>query len=126
MSSAITDAAGVEAPNSTAARAQLRTPDLFTRPTVRAEGHERRKSLAPVPGVCEGSGRNFAYTKETHMGLLDKIKGLLGGNKKAAKDGVDKVADVVQSKTPDSVDDKVEMAADKVKDVIESVDGDTK
>ncbi len=60
------------------------------------------------------------------MGLLDKIKGLLGGNKKAAKDGVDKVADVVQSKTPDSVDDKVEMAADKVKDVIESVDGDTK
>ena len=60
------------------------------------------------------------------MGLLDKIKGLLGGNKKAVKDGVDKVADVVQSKAPDSVDDKVEMAADKVKDVIDSVEGDNK
>ena len=58
------------------------------------------------------------------MGLLDKIKGLLGGNKKAAAGAVDKVADVIQSKTPDSVDDKVEAAADKVKDVIESIDGD--
>ena len=60
------------------------------------------------------------------MGLMDKIKGMLGGNKKAVTGGIDKAADVVQSKTPDSVDDKVEMAADKVKDVIESVDGDTK
>lgn len=58
------------------------------------------------------------------MGLFDKIKGLLSGNKKAVKDGVDKVADVIQSKAPDSVDDKVEMAADKVKDVIDKVDGD--
>ena len=54
------------------------------------------------------------------MGLLDKIKGLLGGNKKAVTDAVDKVADVVESKTPDSIDDKVEMAAEKVKDVIEN------
>jgi len=38
------------------------------------------------------------------MGLLDKVKGLLGGNKKAVKGAVDKVADVVESKTPDSVD----------------------
>lgn len=58
------------------------------------------------------------------MGLLDKIKGLLGGNKKAAKGAVDKVADVIESKTPDSVDDKVEAAAEKVKDVIDSIDGD--
>jgi hypothetical protein len=57
------------------------------------------------------------------MGLLDKIKGLLGGNKKAAKGAVDKVADVIQSKTPDSVDDKVDMAAEKVKDIIENVSG---
>ena len=40
------------------------------------------------------------------------------------KGAVDKVADVIQTKTPDSVDDKVEMAAEKVKDVIESIDGD--
>lgn len=57
------------------------------------------------------------------MGLLDKIKGLLSGNKKAVQDGVDKVADVVQSKTPDSVDAHVETAAEKVKDVIDKVDG---
>lgn len=55
------------------------------------------------------------------MGLLDKVKGLLGGNKKAVKGGIDKVADVIQSKTPDSVDDKVEAAAEKVKDVIDKV-----
>ena len=59
--------------------------------------------------------------RKKQMGLLDKIKGLLGGNKKAVTDAVDKVADVVESKTPDSIDDKVEMAAEKVKDVIENV-----
>jgi hypothetical protein len=55
------------------------------------------------------------------MGLLDKIKGLLGGNKDAVKGGIDKAADLVESKTPDSVDDKVEMAADKAKDVIDGL-----
>ena len=60
------------------------------------------------------------------MGLLDKIKGLLGGNKNAVKSGIDKVADVVESKTPDSVDDKVEAAAEKVKDAIDGVAGDDK
>ena len=60
------------------------------------------------------------------MGLLDKIKGLLSGNKNAVKGGIDKVADVVESKTPDSVDDKVEAAAEKVKDVIDNVAGDDK
>src|SRR5829696_3948770 len=34
MSSAMTDAEGVEAPNNSAARAQFRTPDLLTRSTV--------------------------------------------------------------------------------------------
>lgn len=60
------------------------------------------------------------------MGLLDKIKGLLSGNKNAVKGGIDKVADVVESKTPDSVDDKVEAAAEKAKDVIDNVAGDGK
>lgn len=55
------------------------------------------------------------------MGLMDKIKGLLGANKDAVKGGIDKVADVVESKTPDSIDDKVEMAADKVKDVVDGI-----
>jgi hypothetical protein len=34
MSAARTDAAGVEAPNSSAASAQFRTPDLITQPTL--------------------------------------------------------------------------------------------
>lgn len=55
------------------------------------------------------------------MGLMDKIKGLLGANKDAVRGGIDKVADVVESKTPDSIDDKVEMAADKVKDVVDGI-----
>ena len=55
------------------------------------------------------------------MGLLDKIKGLVGGNKKAVKDGIDKAADVVESKTPDSIDDKVEMASEKAKDVVDGL-----
>lgn len=57
------------------------------------------------------------------MGLLDKIKGLLGGNKKAVKDGVDKVADVAQKAAPDSVDGHIETASEKVKEVIDKVDG---
>ncbi|HAP76583.1 MAG TPA: antitoxin [Acidimicrobiaceae bacterium] len=56
------------------------------------------------------------------MGLLDKIKGLLGKNKKAAAGAVDKVADVAQKVAPDSVDDKIEAGAEKVKDVIENLD----
>lgn len=55
------------------------------------------------------------------MGLLDKIKGLFGGNKGAVKGGIDKVSDVVQSKTPDSIDDKVEMASEKAKDVVDGL-----
>ncbi len=55
------------------------------------------------------------------MGLLDKIKGLLGGNKSAVKGGIDKAADVVESMTPDSIDDKVEMAAEKAKDVVDGI-----
>lgn len=52
------------------------------------------------------------------MGLLDKLKGMFAGNKKAVSGAVDKVADVIESKTPDSVDAKVEMAAEKIKDVL--------
>ena len=76
--------------------------------------------------VCESARRSLhtfmrnTWRKNT-MGLLDKIKGFFGGNKDAVKGGIDKVSDVVQSKTPDSIDDKVEMAADKAKDVVEGI-----
>jgi len=55
------------------------------------------------------------------MGLLDKIKGLIGGNKDAVQDGIDKGGDLVESKTPDSIDDKVEMASEKAKDVVDGI-----
>ena len=56
------------------------------------------------------------------MGFLDKIKGLASSNKGAVKSAVDKVADVVESKTPDSVDDKVEQASETVKGVVDKLD----
>ena len=55
------------------------------------------------------------------MGMLDKIKGWLGGNKNAVKGVIDKAADAVQKVTPDSVDDKVETAAEKAKGVVDDI-----
>lgn len=53
------------------------------------------------------------------MGLMDKAKQMLGGNKDKAEAAVDKAADTVKEKTPDQVDGAVDAAADKAKDVIE-------
>ncbi len=55
------------------------------------------------------------------MGLLDKLKGLVKGRKKEIKQGIDKVADVVESKTPDQHDGKVESASSKVKDIVDKL-----
>jgi hypothetical protein len=52
------------------------------------------------------------------MSFLNKVKGLLGGNKSKANDAIDKVADAIQSKTPDSIDDKVEAVADQAKKAV--------
>ena len=60
------------------------------------------------------------------MNLLGKIKGLLGGNKKAVAGAIDKVADVVESKTSDDMDKKVEAAAEKAKDFVEGLEADDK
>ena len=57
------------------------------------------------------------------MGILDKIKGLVGGNADKIEGTIDKVADVAKDKLPDSVDDKIDMAADKAKDVVDGLDG---
>ena len=56
------------------------------------------------------------------MGLLDKIKGLVSGNKNKAKQGVDAAADQVEKIVPDAHDDKVEKAADATKDAIDKLD----
>lgn len=55
------------------------------------------------------------------MGLLDKLKGLTKGHKQDIEKGIDKVADVVESKTPDQHDGKVESAADKAKDFVQKL-----
>jgi hypothetical protein len=56
------------------------------------------------------------------MGLLDKIKGLLGGNADKVKDGVDKAGDMVDDKTGGKYSDKIEMAEDKIGEVIDDLD----
>lgn len=55
------------------------------------------------------------------MGLLDKIKSMIGGNKGKAKDTVDKASDVVEKKVGAEHADKVEAGSEKVKDVIDKL-----
>ena len=56
------------------------------------------------------------------MGLLDKVKGMLSGNKDKAKQGVDVTADQTEKVVPDAHDAKVEQAADAAKDQIDKLD----
>lgn len=53
------------------------------------------------------------------MGLLDKIKGMLSGNADKVKDGVDKAGDMIDEKTGGKYADKVDMAQDKVEEIID-------
>jgi len=53
------------------------------------------------------------------MGLLDKIKGMLGGNADKVKQGVEKAGDMVDEKTGGKFGDKVDMAQEKIGDVID-------
>ncbi len=57
------------------------------------------------------------------MSLFSKIKSLLSKNEKAVEGAIEKVADVVQSKTGDDVDSKVESAANAAKDFVDGLDG---
>ena len=55
------------------------------------------------------------------MGLMDKVKGLVSGNKEQAKDAVDKVADVVDDRTGGQHTDKIEDGAEKLKEGIDKL-----
>jgi MT0933-like antitoxin protein len=55
------------------------------------------------------------------MGLFDKVKGLAKGREKQIKQGIDKAADVIQSKTPDQHDAKVDAAAEKAKGLVDKL-----
>ena len=52
------------------------------------------------------------------MGLLDKVKGLIGKNEDKVDSAIDKVADVVDDKTGGKHHDKIENAADKAHDIV--------
>jgi MT0933-like antitoxin protein len=56
------------------------------------------------------------------MGILDKIKGLLKGNKTAVTQGVDKASGLIAGKVGAEHADKVAAGAEKVKDVINKID----
>jgi MT0933-like antitoxin protein len=54
------------------------------------------------------------------MGLFDSIKAKLGGNKSQVKQGIDKVADVVDDKAGDQAD-KVQQGAEMAKDAVDKL-----
>ena len=58
------------------------------------------------------------------MGILDKLKGLIGGNADKVEDGIDKAADLAKDKIGDDHADKIDSAAEKAKDVVEDLAGD--
>jgi len=55
--------------------------------------------------------------------MLDKVKGLVAGNKDKVEQGIDKAAGLAKDKLPDKHDGKVDKAVDAVKDQIEKLDG---
>lgn len=59
------------------------------------------------------------------MGFLDdakkKAQGLIHGNEDKVKDGIDKAADVAETKLGDEHADKIDAAADKAKDVVDDL-----
>ena len=55
------------------------------------------------------------------MGLLDKIKELLGGRKDQVKSGIDKGSDVIEKRVGDQHADKVEDVAEKAKDAVDKL-----
>ena len=56
------------------------------------------------------------------MGLLDKVKGMVSGNKDKAKHGVDTAAVQAEKVVPDAHDKQVDQAADAAKDQIDKLD----
>ena len=55
------------------------------------------------------------------MGILDKIKGMLSGNKTKVKQGVDTGAEQVKKVVPDQHDATVDQAAEAVEKAIDKL-----
>lgn len=52
------------------------------------------------------------------MGILDKLKSLVGGNADKVEEGIDKVADAAKDHVGEEHADKIDTAAEKAKDVV--------
>ena len=57
------------------------------------------------------------------MGLLDKIKAMLGGNADKVKQGIDKAGDMVDDKTGGKFGDKIDMAQEKAGEMLDGEAG---
>jgi hypothetical protein len=55
------------------------------------------------------------------MGFMDKLKGLVGGHKDQAEQGIDKVADAADEKTEGSHTAQIDSAAEQGKEGIEKL-----
>jgi hypothetical protein len=55
------------------------------------------------------------------MGLLDKIKELLGGRKAQIKSGIDRGSDAIEKRVGDQHAAKVENVAEKAKDAVDKL-----
>ena len=55
------------------------------------------------------------------MGLLDKIKEMLGGRKDQVKSGIDKGSDMIEKRVGDQHAGKVEDTAEKAKDAVDKL-----
>ena len=56
------------------------------------------------------------------MGFIDKIKDVVGDNADKADSVIDKAADVIDDKTGGKHTDKIDTAAEKAKDFVETLD----
>lgn len=56
------------------------------------------------------------------MGLFDKAKKTLSGNKEHVDKGIDMAADQAEKVVPDEHDDKVDQAAEAAKDALDKLD----
>jgi hypothetical protein len=68
----------------------------------------------------ESDGRHIS-TGRLAMGLLDKAKAWVGGNKSHSHGAVDKGADIADDKSGGKYTDKIDMGADKAKDQIDKL-----
>lgn len=59
------------------------------------------------------------------MSILDKLKGLLKGKGDQANDAIDKAADFADDKTGGKYSDKIDDVAEKAKDVVDKLDGES-